>query len=118
MNLICFQGHDKENWAQLNALIKRGTWDKILIVKNKETESFTESENCIVLEINSNSPILELKDEIRQKLKAAIGRDFEVALSIASGNGKEHMALISALLSIPMGIRFIAYTKNGIEFIN
>ena len=38
----------------------------------------------------------------------------EVALSIASGNGKEHMALQSALLGIPVGIRFTALTKTGI----
>jgi hypothetical protein len=44
--------------------------------------------------------------------------EFEVALSIASGNGKEHMALISALLSIPVGIRLVVYSKKGIEFVN
>ena len=40
----------------------------------------------------------------------------EVALSIASGEGKEHMALISALLSLPAGIRFTALTREGIIF--
>jgi hypothetical protein len=39
-------------------------------------------------------------------------------LSIASGNGKEHMAIVSALLSIPVGVRLVVYTKEGIEFIN
>ena len=38
----------------------------------------------------------------------------EVALSIASGDGKEHMALISALLNLPVGIRFAALTKDGV----
>ena len=44
--------------------------------------------------------------------------DFEIALSIASSTGKESMALISALLCIPVGIRLVAFTKNGIDFIN
>ncbi len=118
MELVCFQGLDKENYPQLNALIKRGEWEKISIVKNKEADSFSSQENVKVVEVNSKSSITELKEEIMQKLKATIGKDFEVSLSLASGNGKEHMALISALLSIPVGIRLVAFTKKGIEFIN
>jgi len=38
----------------------------------------------------------------------------EVALSIASGDGKEHMALISAPINLPVGIRFAALTKEGV----
>jgi hypothetical protein len=61
--------------------------------------------------------MLELKEDIMGKLKGKLS-DFEVALSLASGNGKEHMAMISALLSIPVGIRLVVYTKEGVEFIN
>ena len=98
MNLVCFQGIDKENYPQLNALIKRGQWDAIFIVKNKEAEAF-HMENAEIIEINSASTITQLKSDIVQKLKPLI-KEFEVALSLASGTGKEHMALISALLSI------------------
>ena len=116
MNLVCFQGIDKENYPQLNALIKRGQWDAVFIVKNKEAEAFS-VENVEIIEINSASTITQLKSDIIQKLRSSI-KEFEVALSLASGNGKEHMALISALLSLPVGIRLVAYTKNGVEFIN
>lgn len=117
MELVCFQGLDKESWPQLNALIKRGEWDKVFIIKNKDAESFISGEGIELIEISSNLSISELKSEIIKKLKSSTS-EFEVALSIASGSGKEHMALISALLSIPVGIRLVAYTKNGIEFIN
>ena len=50
------------------------------------------------------------------KLKGKLSST-EVALSIASGDGKEHMALISALLSIPAGVRFVALTKDGIVYL-
>ena len=55
----------------------------------------------------------DLKEELKGKLAGKISGT-EVALSIASGDGKEHMALISALLSIPVGVRFTALTKDGI----
>lgn len=115
MELVCFQGEDKHNWPQLNALIKRGEWSKIYLIKSKETESFF-SENCEIINIDSAKSLSDLKSSIIQNLKSKVG-DFEVALSLASGTGKEHMALISALLTIPVGIRLVAYTKNGIEFI-
>ena len=35
--------------------------------------------------------------------------------NFVSGMGKEHMALISALLKLGVGIRLMALTKNGIE---
>ena len=54
-----------------------------------------------------------MKEEFSQKLKGKFAGT-EVALSIASGNGKEHMALISALLNQPVGIRFAALTKEGV----
>ncbi len=118
MELVCYQGADKQNWPQLNALIKRGDWENIFIVKNEETELFPIPLNCKIININSNASLIELKEEIIKKLKIFLGKDFEVALSIASGNGKENMALISALLNIPVGIRLVAFTKKGIEFIS
>jgi hypothetical protein len=56
-----------------------------------------------------------MKNEISKKLNKKF-KGTEVALSIASGEGKEHMALISALLSLPVGIRFTALTKDGIIY--
>jgi hypothetical protein len=117
MELVCFQGIDKQNYAQLNALVKRGNWEKVIILKNKSAENFSPQDSQTI-SINSDLPLQELKTEIIEKLKPKIGKDFEVALSIASGSGKEHMAVISALLSIPVGIRLVAFTKKGVEFIN
>src|SRR3990167_3935698 len=113
MELVCFQGRDKENWAQLNALIKKGEWDNVFLLKDKDAEVFSLPNNCKVIPIDCSASLSGIKDNIIQKLKSSIGKDFEVALSIASGTGKEHMALISALLGIPVGIRLVAFTKNG-----
>ena len=117
MELVTFLGTDKENWGQITALINRYEWEKIILIKDKETDDFPTNDKCNLIEINSNKSLLDMKKDIMDKLKGKLG-EFEVSLSIASGNGKEHMALISALLSIPVGIRLVVYTKNGIEFIN
>ena len=117
MELVAFLGNDKESWGQISALIRRGKWDKVVIVKNKEADDLP-MENLETVKVNTNQPISLLKNEMTDKLREKISGEFEVALSIASGNGKEHMALISALLCIPVGIKLVAYTKDGVEFIN
>ncbi|MEK6854671.1 MAG: hypothetical protein AABX73_00425 [Nanoarchaeota archaeon] len=119
MDLVAFLGNDKENWGQITALINKiKECDKIVLVKDKETKEFPSNEKCIIIEIDSKRSLTEIKKEIHDKIKRELSEDFEVALSIVSGSGKEHMALISALLSIPVGVRFVAYTKEGIEFFN
>ena len=65
------------------------------------------------IKIDLDKKLKELKDEFSEKLKGKFNGT-EVALSIASGDGKQHMALISALLGIPVGVRFAALTKEGI----
>lgn len=117
MELVAFAGEDRENWGQIAGLIKRGEWDSVIIVKSKKSEDFPKPNNGEIVAINSEMPLLELKKEMMDKLKPKI-KDFEVALSIASGNGKEHMALISALLTIPVGIRLAVFTKEGVQFVN
>ncbi len=118
MELVAFIGTDKENWGQITALSNRIDSEKIFLVKNKEVSGFPENNKSEIISVDSSSSLFELKNEILEKLKSKLNNDFEVAVSLASGNGKEHMALISALLSIPVGIRLVAYTKEGIQFVN
>ncbi len=115
MELVAFLGSDKENWGQITALLKRMKWDRVVLVKNKDASEFPDYGT--IIKINTEKPLLELKDELINELKEKLTGDLEVILSIASGNGKEHMALISALLAIPVGIRLAAFTRNGVQFL-
>ncbi len=117
MELVAFLGDDRENWGQVNGLINRGEWDKIILVKSKSSEDYEPPKEADIVEVDTSKPLLELKEDIINKLRKKF-EGFDAHVSIASGTGKEHMALISALLSIPVGIRLVVFTKNGIEVIN
>ena len=117
MEFIAFIGEDRENWGQIHALLKRIDSHKIL-VKDFSIKDFPEMEGCEIINVDSSLPLLELRDDMINKLKSAISGEFEVSISLASGNGKEHMALLSALLGTPVGVKIIVYTKNGIEFLS
>ena len=113
MELVALLSSGKGSWAQIAGLIKNGEWEKIILLGDKFAEKFTCEKPFEFININLEQPIAVLKDEFLKKLKDKFS-GLEVALSIASGTGKEHMALISALLSVPVGVKFIALTKDGI----
>jgi len=114
MELLALLGTGQGTWGQVAGVINHGDWDNIILLGDDFAKQFNNQKDFEFIEIKTNS-ILELKDEIMQKLKGKI-KGTEVALSIASGDGKQHMALISALLSLPVGIRFTVLTKDGLVF--
>ncbi len=118
MEFVAFVGTDKENWGQIKGIMNRLENEKVILVKNKEVSDFPKDGKSEIISVDTSKPLVELKEEIMSKLRQKLSREFEVSLSIASGTGKEHMALISALLSIPVGIKFVIFTKQGIEYIN
>ena len=116
MELVALLSSGKGTWAQVSGLIKYGEWDKIIVIGGDFAKEFKADKKFEFIKINQNSKLLELKKELVEKLKGRINGT-EAALSIASGDGKEHMALISALLSLPVGVRFVALTKDGIIYL-
>lgn len=116
MELVALLSSGKGTWGQVAGLINRGEWDNIILIGDEFAEKFTSDKKHEFLRVNTSQPILELKKELLEKLRGKIN-DTEVALSIASGEGKEHMALISALLSSPVGIRFVVLTQEGIVYL-
>jgi len=114
MELIALLGSGKGTWGQVAGVINHGDWENIILLGDDFAKQFTVKKDFEFISINEQS-ILNLKDEILGKLKGKV-KGIEVALSIASGDGKQHMALMSALISLPVGIKFTALTKDGLVF--
>ena len=116
MEFIALLSSGEGTWAQVSGLIKYGDWEKIILLGDDFSSKFQVTEKKEITEfikVDLNKKLKDLKDEFSKKLKGKIDGT-EVALSIASGDGKEHMALISALINSPVGIRFAALTKDGV----
>lgn len=120
MEFIGLLSKGKGTWGQVIGLIKREDWDSIFVIGDiyakKMLQSFNLEKDIKFIEIDTRKKIRELIKEIQEKLKDKI-KGTEVALSIASGDGKEHMAIISALLNLPVGIKFAVLTKEGTIFL-
>ena len=113
MELIALLSTGKGTWAQVAGLLTHGEWDKIVLVGDEFAKEFSHAKDFEFIQMDLNKKLKELKQEFSGKLKGKF-KGTEVALSIASGDGKQHMALISALINLPVGIRFAALTKEGV----
>ncbi|MBL7058967.1 hypothetical protein ISS08_00755 [Candidatus Pacearchaeota archaeon] len=113
MELVALLSSGKASWAQVSGLMKYGDWEDVILIGGDFAKEFAHEKKFKFIQIDLNKKLVDLKEDISKKLKGKI-KGVEVALSIASGEGKEHMALISALINLPVGIRFAALTKEGI----
>lgn len=118
MKLVCFLAKEKEGYGQISALVNNFEHESLIIVKDKSTENPFQSNKCSVVNIDASADLVTLKENMQDLLRRELQSDFEVALSLASGNGRDHMALVSALISVPVGVRFVVYTKKGVEFLS
>lgn len=113
MELVALLSTGKNTWNQVSGLINHGEWEKVIILGDEFAKKFSSEKKFEFIKINLDKKIKDLREEFLKKLKGKINGT-EVALSIASGYGKEHMALISALINLPVGIRFAALTREGV----
>lgn len=104
---------DKESWPQISGLMKHGEWEKVIILGDESAREFTHEKDFDFVKVDFSQRITDLRDDLSKKLKGRF-EGMEVAVSIASGEGKEHMALLSALINLPMGVRFAALTREGV----
>ena len=113
MELIALLSTGKGTWAQVSGLMTHGDWEKIILLGGDFAKDFKHDKEFEFIKVDLDKKLKDLRDELSTKLKGKFN-GMEVACSIASGNGKEHMALISALINLPVGIRFAALTKEGV----
>jgi|SRR3989338_11270215 len=113
--LIACLSTGKGTWGHVSRVIKDGEWEKVILITNDfGKENFTAEKPAEMIVINDRQGLEEIRDEIKKQLNGKL-TGTEAALNIVSGTGKEHTALISAVLQLGFGIRFVALTKDGIK---
>jgi len=114
VELVACLSAGKGTWAHVNRLINEQEWDNIFLIADEFAADFKIEKKIELVAIDSNKFLAEIVDDIRNKLKDKI-KGVEVALNLVSGSGKEHMAVLSALLKLGLGIRLVALTKEGVR---
>jgi hypothetical protein len=115
--LIALLSTGKGSWSEVSQIIRSGSWRKIILVTNTfGVEKFQPDDKTRLIITNFEVDILNLKKDLEKKLsESELG--FEVALNLSSGSGKEHMALLAAVMSLGVGFRLITSATGKIEII-
>ena len=104
--LIACLSTGKGTWAQVSRIISRERWSKVILITNDfGKEKFTANAEFIVVDFDKESNVLV--EQITSLLKGkAVG---EVAVNLSSGAGKEHMAIISAVMKSGLSFRIFYF---------
>jgi len=115
--LIACLSTGKGTWGHVARLAQESEWEKVILITNEfGQQTFTPDQGKPVelVVIDPNKSLKEMRDEILRHLKEKV-RGMEVGLNLVSGTGKEHMAVLGAVLRLGVGIRLVALTKDGME---
>lgn len=105
--LIAALSTGKGTWGHVSALIGQAEWDKIFIITNEfGREKYSNDKEFEPIVVDGRKPADELANELKNQLEGKI-EDTEVAVNFVSGTGNEHMAIVSALLKLGLGIRLV-----------
>ncbi len=109
--IACFTT-DNHN-RHLHRLINESEWDRIFVVTTPELRRRHKfQKEVLYIVIDPKKPIDEYVEDIKSNLK---GFFLEVGINLVNGEGKDHMALLSAVMKAGLGFRLVAVTKNGVE---
>ena len=114
-DLVVCLSNEKRNWNYVVKLINEHSWDNVIVITTQSGEKeFKSNKKIDLVIVDSNQQLVYLAKDIKEKLTGKI-KGIEVAVNFVSGDGKEHMALMSALLKLGIGIRFVALKPEGVE---
>ena len=104
-------------WGHVRKVMDGEDWDYIfLVISPLVKEKFVHKKPFTVIEIKEDLTITELKDNLKSQLQGKL-HGMEVGVNIISGTGKEHTALLMAIMELGFGIRFVYATKEGINVV-
>lgn len=112
--LIACLSTGKGTWAHVSKLIDSAEWENIFLVTNDFGLRFNLKGKGNFVVTNFDRGVSSMIKDIVKQLDGKL-KGLEVAVNLASGTGKEHMAIISALIKLGVGFRMVAMTKEGIK---
>ncbi len=114
--LIALLSSGKGTWSEVNRLMQAQPWSNVfLITDGFGKERFTSvppNTELVVLDFNKETQ--DITEEIKKQLHGKV-TDFEVAVNMASGNGREHMAVLEAVLEMGLNFRLVTLRNGGMD---
>jgi hypothetical protein len=111
-DLVACLSTGKGTWGPLMKVVESPSWDNVFLIAPAFFAQKFENlkKNVQVISIDDNKDLAALTLDIKQALDGKLFGD--VAVNFVSGSGKEHMAILAALLKIGCGIRLVTHSDT------
>lgn len=110
-SLIAVLGIGKGTWGHVKRLIDEKQFDEVVLISNEwGKENFKSDKPANWVMVNNRAGFDVIKGEIKKNLPKG-----NIKVSIISGSGKEHLALLAALKEAGAGYEFIVIAGDGIR---
>ncbi|NOZ81271.1 MAG: hypothetical protein GXP63_06390 [DPANN group archaeon] len=116
--LIAIISTGKGTWSEVSRLMDQAEWDHIVLVTYPYgKEHFSHPKNFSMVVTDFSTPMALLCGELTGQIGKLVpgGLATEVALNLSSGSGKEHMALIGAVLKNGLALRLVVPGEKDIQ---
>jgi hypothetical protein len=115
-DLVACLSTGKGTWTGVLKLVNKPDFEKIFLVINAWTKDNLKlkKDNVCLITIDSDNKTSAIRDTIMKQLEGKI-TGFEVAVNIDSGTGKEHTAIITALIQLGFALRFVVAEGDEVE---
>ena len=116
-DLIASLTTGKGTWIDVLKIMDSEDWGNIFLITNEfGVKNFRSKKKVNFIVINDKKPSYFIVKDIIKQLEGKIN-GFEVALNVSSGTGKEHMAIMAALLKLGLALRFVTIENNGLKIL-
>jgi 5S rRNA maturation endonuclease (ribonuclease M5) len=115
-DLVACLSTGKGTWTGVLKLVNKSDFEKVFLVINAWTKENLKlkKDNVCLITIDSDDKTSAIRDTITQQLDGKI-TGFEVAVNLDSGTGKEHTAIITALIQLGFALRFVVAEGDEVE---
>lgn len=114
-DLVACLSTGKGTWTNVLQLVKKEEFENVFLIINswaKENLKL-ERKNLHLVVVDADSKVQVIRDMIIAGLKDKI-KGLEVAVNIDSGSGKEHTAIMSALIKLGLALRFVSSENDEV----
>ncbi len=113
--LIACLSTGKGTWSEVTRIMNSQPWSKVFLITNEfGKENFKPTANTELLLFNFMAETPILVEQIKKQLQGKVS-DFEVGINLVSGSGKEHMAVVEAVLELGLNFRLITLNNGQVE---
>jgi hypothetical protein len=118
-DLAACLGTGKGTWTGVLKLVSQPGFEQSFLVVNAWTKQNLQlqKDNLHLVVINSEDNTNKMKDDIIKQLEGKV-KGFEVAVNLDSGSGKEHTALVTALIQLGFALRFVEMDGDNLTEIS